>query len=165
MLELRTVRSRSLPPKAVMLVANIFVGLLLRSPLHSPMSKYLLLLTYTGHKSGRRYHLPCGYRREGNTVTVVAGNPWWKNLQGGAPVALRIAGQDLRGIAAPVEDKAIAAEELMAFLRKMPHLAKMYHAALTPEGQPDPASVKAAVDVQVVVQVVVQVAVDTAPPL
>jgi hypothetical protein len=160
MLELRTVRSRSLPPRPVMRVANMFVGFLLRSPLHRPLSTYLLLLTYTGHKSGRCYHLPCGYRREGSTVTLVAGNPWWKNLRGGAPVTLRIAGEELRGVAVPVEDKAIAAAELMAFLRKMPHLAKMYHAVLTPQGQPDPASVQAAVNVQVVVQV----AVDTAPP-
>src|SRR5437868_7291582 len=108
MTELRTVRSRSLPPKAVMQIANIFVGLLLRSPMHRPMSTNLLLLTYTGRKSGRYYHLPCGYRRERSTVTLVAGNPWWRNLRGGAPVVLRIAGEDLSGIAAPVEDNAIA---------------------------------------------------------
>jgi hypothetical protein len=43
MTQLRTVRSPSLPPKAMMRVANIFVSLLLRSPLHRPMSAYLLL--------------------------------------------------------------------------------------------------------------------------
>jgi hypothetical protein len=136
-----------------MRVANIFVSLLLCSPLHRPLSAFLLLLSYTGRTSGRRYRIPCGYRREGGMVTVVAGNPWWKNLQGGGPVELRVAGEELGGIATPVEDKAIAAEELMAFLRKMPRLAKMYHATLTPDGQPDPASVKAAVDLQVVIQV------------
>jgi F420H(2)-dependent quinone reductase len=153
MTELRTVRSSSLPPKAVMRVANIFVSLLLRSPLHRPMSAYLLLLTYTGRTSGRRYCLPCGYRRDVSMVTLVAGNPWWKNLQGGATVELRIAGEDLSGIATPVEDKVMAAEELMAFLLKMPRLAKMYHARLTSDGQPDPASVNAAVDLQVIVRV------------
>ncbi|HLZ21034.1 MAG TPA: nitroreductase/quinone reductase family protein [Ktedonobacterales bacterium] len=120
----------------------------MRSPLPRPLSTYLLLLTYSGHKCGRCYHLPCGYRREGSTVTLVAGNPWWKNLRGRARVVLSIAGEELRGVAVPVEDKAIAAAELMALLRKMPHLAKMYHAVLTPEGQPDPVWVKAAVDVQ-----------------
>jgi hypothetical protein len=141
-----------------MRVANIFVSLLLRSPLHRPMSAYLLLLTYTGRKSGRCYRIPCGYRREGSTVTVVAGNPWWKNVQGGAPVAMRVADEELSGIASPVEDKAIAAEELMAFLRKMPRLAKMYHATLTPDGQLDPGSVQAAVELQVVVRVALYVA-------
>lgn len=159
MIALRTVRSRSLPPKAVMQVANIFVRLLLRSPLHALMSKYLLLLTYTGRKSGKRYQLPCGYRREGSTVILVAGNPWWRNLLGGAPVELCLAGEELHGTAALVEDKAIAAEELMMFLRKMPHLAPMYHAVLTPAGQPDPTSVKAAAEVQVVVRVALDAAV------
>jgi hypothetical protein len=153
MTELRTVRSNSLPPKAVMRVANIFISLLLRSPLHRPMSAYLALLTYTGRTSGRRYHLPCGYWREGSRVILVAGNPWWKNLRGGAPVELCIAGEDLSGIATPVEDKVMAAEELMAFLQKMPRLATIYQARLTSDGQPDPASVKAAVDLQVVVRV------------
>jgi hypothetical protein len=112
MTQLRTVRSLSLPPKAEMRVANIFVRLLLRSPLHRPLSAYLLLLTYTRRRSRKRYSIPCGYWREGRTVILVAGNPWWKNLQGGASVELHIAGEDLSGFAAPVEAKVSAAKPL-----------------------------------------------------
>lgn len=74
---------------------------------------------------------------------------------------LRIAGDEVSGFATPVGDRAVAAEEFMAFLRKMPRLAKMYHATLTPDGQPDFASVKAAADVQVVVRVALH---STLPP-
>ncbi len=153
MSELMTVRSPSLPPKRVMRVANKVVGLVLRSPMHRAMSTRLLLLTYTGRKSGKRYRIPLDYQRDGDAVTVVAGNPWWANLRGGAPVALRIAGEELQGFAVPVEDKAIAEGYLMAFLRERTKLVKMYNASLTPEGQPDPASVKEAVNSQVVVRI------------
>lgn len=159
---LRTVRSRSLPPRAMMAIANIFVGALLRSPLHRVVSKTLLLLTYTGRESGKQYRLPVGYRRDGALVTLIAGNPWWINLRGGAAVTLHLAGVELRGVATPVEDKGQAGEMLMAFLEKMPHLAKMYNATQTPDKRPDPASVKAAVNTQVVVRVALG---NTAPPI
>ncbi len=157
---LRTVRSRSLPPRGVMRVANVFIGALLRSPLHGVLSKPLLLLGYTGRKSGKRYHLPIAYRRDGAIVTLIAGNPWWVNMRGGAPVTLRIAGVELRGVATPVEDREQAARALLALLEQLPHLAKSYNAALTPEGRPDLASVRAAIETQVVVNV----ALDPAAP-
>ena len=153
---LRTVRSRSLPPKAAMRVANIFVGALLRSPLHGVMSKQILLLGYTGHRSGKRYHLPIVYRRDGDSITLIAGNHWWVNVRDGAPVTLRLAGTEVHGIATPVRDRDQAERALMALLEEMPHLAKMYNAALTPEGRPDPASVKAAINTQVVVLVALE---------
>jgi F420H(2)-dependent quinone reductase len=105
MTTLRTVRSKNLPPKAVMRVANVFVVALLNSPLHALLSKMLLVLTYTGRASGRRYRIPVGYRRDGALVTLVAGNPWWVNLRDGAAVTLRLAGTELRGTAIPLADK------------------------------------------------------------
>jgi len=157
---LRTVRSRSLPPRGVMRVANVFVSALLRSPLHGVLSGQLLVLSYTGRKSGRRYQLPIVYRRDVENVTLIAGNPWWVNMRGGAPVTLRIAGVELRGVATPVEDREQAARALLALLEELPHFAKSYNAALTPEGHPDPASVRAAI----ATQVVVNVALDPAAP-
>ena len=41
------------------------MGLLLRSPLHGPIGKRLLLLEYTGRKSGKGFRLPVAYVREG----------------------------------------------------------------------------------------------------
>jgi F420H(2)-dependent quinone reductase len=153
---LRTVRSSSLPPRAVMTVANIFVGALLRSPFHGLMSKTLLLLTYTGRKSGKYYQIPVGYLREGPIVTLVAGNPWWVNVRGGASVTLRLAGAELRGFAAPMEEKRQAEDALMAFIEKMPNLATMYNVTLTQDKRPDRTSVEAAVNTQVVVRVALE---------
>lgn len=156
MTTLRTVRSKNLPPKAVMRVANVFVVALLRSPLHALLSKTLLVLTYTGRTSGRRYRIPVGYRRDGALVTLVAGNPWWVNLREGGLVTLRLAGREVRGSAVLLADKRQAEAGLTAFIERLPHLAAMYDVTLAPDKRPDGASVAQAVTTQVVIQVTLE---------
>ena len=67
-------------------VANALPKLILRSPLHGLMSNQVLLLTYTGRKSGKRYTVPITYVKVGNTLLLATDRPWWKNLRGGAQV-------------------------------------------------------------------------------
>jgi hypothetical protein len=148
---LRTIRPSGTPPKLIMPVVNTMVRLILRSPLQGLLNQTMLLLTYTGRKSGKRYQIPLGYRREGNRVILVAGNPWWVNVAHGAAVTLWLAGEELQGFALPVAEKAQAAAALTALIERMPHLAKMYDVTLTQAGQPDQASVEAAISHQVVV--------------
>src|SRR4051794_11767153 len=83
-------------------VGNPAVRLLLRSPLHPLVSRSLALITVTGRKSGRSYTIPVSYRRDGDVVKIGVGWPgrkhWWRNLRGdGAPVGMRIRGEDRRG--------------------------------------------------------------------
>ena len=56
--------------------------LLLRSPLHFLMSRSLLLITYEGRKSGRRYTTPLRYTREGEVIRCFTSGTtqWWRNL-------------------------------------------------------------------------------------
>ena len=95
--------SRSHAPFAVFnRVGNPAVRLLLRSPLHGVLSRGLALITVTGRRTGRSYTIPVGYRRSGDRVTIVVGWPerkrWWRNLRGaGAPVRLRIRGEEMAG--------------------------------------------------------------------
>lgn len=63
---------------------NSLVGLVLRSRLHPLLSGRLALLTFYGHKSGRRYTIPVGYVQSHNTLLVDAKSTWWKNLRGSA---------------------------------------------------------------------------------
>jgi hypothetical protein len=42
---------------------NPIICALLRSPLHRLLSEQMLLLTYAGRRSGRRFTLPLGYAR------------------------------------------------------------------------------------------------------
>ena len=65
-----------------MRVVNKFPMLLLRSPLYDLMSKSVLLLTFTGYKSGKKYTTLVTYLREDDEVLMTTASPWWKNLRG-----------------------------------------------------------------------------------
>ena len=87
----------------------------LRSPVHWLLSPGLMLLTFTGRKTGRRYAIPVGYQRDGErTLTVMISEApkkqWWRNYREPGPVEVRLRGRDRRGTAqlvAPGSDELI----------------------------------------------------------
>lgn len=65
-------------------IANPFLRFLLRSSLHWPVSNWLLLVSYVGSKSGRRYTFPVAYKRFDTGVVAVTPkheSNWWKNFR------------------------------------------------------------------------------------
>lgn len=142
------------PSDRVLKLANPFIRLLLRSPLHGLLSDALLLLTYTGRKSGKRYTIPVGYSREGDVVTLFTYHVWWKNLRGGAPVQVEIQRVRHTGRAEAISDDAVAtAAQLGACLRGHPTLAKGFGVPLDANGEPDAAAVRQAVEHLVMVRI------------
>jgi len=85
-------------PEPLFVIVNPMVRFLLKSPLHFFCSKSLMLITFTGRKSGRQFTTPVRYIRDGDTVRCFtsAENQWWRNLRGGADVVLRLEGRDAR---------------------------------------------------------------------
>jgi deazaflavin-dependent oxidoreductase (nitroreductase family) len=71
--------------------------LLLRSPLHGLGSGSFMLVTFSGRRSGRVYTIPVNYVRDGDVLLVVSyrHRTWWRNLRRGAPVTVRVKGEDL----------------------------------------------------------------------
>ncbi len=90
---------------------NHAMKFVLRSPVHGMVSKTVLLITFTGRKSGKTYTTPVSYSQHDDQVYIFTHAAWWKNLRSGTPVTLRIQGREFQGLAEPVaEDKqAIAA--------------------------------------------------------
>jgi hypothetical protein len=119
-------------------IVNPVVALLLRSPLHRALSKNTLLLSFTGRTSGRRYSTPLSYIRDGDTITCMTTGGWWKNVRGGAPVTLWVAGRKLEGIATPQTDPSAIADTMLTFFRRVRRDARMYGVKLDANGQPDP---------------------------
>jgi hypothetical protein len=80
-------------------IANPAMRMVLRSPLHGLVSGSTMLVTVKGRKSGKAYTTPVNYVREGDSITIFSlrSRTWWRNLRGGAPIALRVRGRDLRG--------------------------------------------------------------------
>ena len=110
-------------PESLFVIVNPIVGLLLRSPIHGFWSKSLLLITFTGNKSGRQYTTPVRYVRVGNLIRCFTSseNMWWRNLRGGADVMLRAQGEDKKFRATAIEnDPDRIREALVHYLRKYP---------------------------------------------
>jgi hypothetical protein len=107
----RAVPASHAPFAVINRAGNPFVRLVLRSPLHPLLSGRLTVITVTGRRSGRRYTFPVGYERDGDAVTITVGWPqrkrWWRNLRGGgAPVRLRLGGEERTGHAVARGDEA-----------------------------------------------------------
>jgi deazaflavin-dependent oxidoreductase (nitroreductase family) len=123
-------------------VANPFVKLILRSPLHGWMSAALLLITYRGRKSGREFTLPVQYVQDGNQVYIIPGfaekKNWWRNLRGGMDVQVTLKGQIMsgRGILLDHETDAEALSRGFGmYIKQFPSLAKMHNIRVEADGQ------------------------------
>jgi hypothetical protein len=99
---------------------NPIIKALLYSPLHWLISSSIMLITVTGQKTGRKYTIPVSYRRgeedEPFTVFSRTNRTWWRNLQDGADVTLRVRGKNYTGHAEVTE---VDEETRMAYLKEM----------------------------------------------
>ena len=134
---------------------NNAMKFVLRSLVHGMVSKFTLLITFTGCKSGKTYTTPVSYSQFDDQVYIFTHANWWKNLCGGSPVTLCLQGRELKGLAEPVvEDKEVIATRLAAHLRNVPSDAKYYGVTFDENGNPRTDEVEKAV--QTVVMICVQ---------
>lgn len=99
-------------PEAVFTVVNPLLKLLLRSPLHGLVSDALLVLEYTGRRSGKTYRLPVGYTQFDDTLFLFTHSGWWHNFEEPREVAVRLRGERRRGTASAITDPEAVAERL-----------------------------------------------------
>ena len=134
--QVHTPEAPSPPPAFV----NKMMAFLLRSPLHGMMSKTIMLLTFTGRKSGKSYTTPVTYVRQGNVVYCSTGRDsrsWWKNLRGETAVSVRIRGKDLTGRSEViVNDPEAVADGIRLLLKHVPSDAKYYGVRLDDAKRP-----------------------------
>ena len=131
---------------------NIMVWLL-RSPLHGLLSGNMMVINYTGRKSGKTYRLPVGYLHLDDTLLTVSfkHRTWWRNLRGGAPVTVRLKGKDVPARAEVVEDDQGVVDGLKAFIGKNQQAARMLGVKMDESRQPEPESLHQAARARVVV--------------
>lgn len=121
-------------------LSNAFVSALLHVPLlHRMISKDILLISFTGRKSGKRYTTPVGYIREGKTIIILTKwfRPWWRNFQEAAPVELLIARKVYRCSAKALTDEAAIIPIITDTIKKYPYYANYYDVRLVSPGNPD----------------------------
>jgi deazaflavin-dependent oxidoreductase (nitroreductase family) len=133
---------------------NSAMKFMLRSPVHGMVSKTVLLISFTGRKSGKIYTTPVSYSQQGDQVSIFTHATWWKNLRNSPEVLLRIQGRELQGLAEPVAgDKQAIAAGLSAHLRVVPSDARYYGVTFDEHGNPRSEEVEQAVQSVVMVRV------------
>jgi deazaflavin-dependent oxidoreductase (nitroreductase family) len=109
------------------------VRALLRSPAHRLLSGCVLLLEYTGRRSGQHHVLPVMYAPTGEDLVVLAGHPttktWWRNFGPGPRSVQVTAGGGQRNYAARRPDVGTDERE---------QAVRAYRGRF-PRGVPDPA--------------------------
>jgi deazaflavin-dependent oxidoreductase (nitroreductase family) len=117
----------------------------LSSPLHPLMSRRRTVLTFTGRRSGTRYATPVNYLRRGPELLATTVSAWARNLDGGAPVQVRLRGRPVPAHAETVREPGAVAEALAALVRDHPPYGRWANVRLGADGEPDAADVAAEV--------------------
>ena len=145
-----------IPPAVFERLVNPLMERLLRSRLHPLVSDSLLLITFTGRRSGREYTTPVGYEQLDGTlyVTSQTDRTWWRNLRGGAPVTVHLRGERREGRAEVIEDDRAVAEYVRGYLdRHGLDAASRLALSVDAEGVPDLETLEAGLSAVVVVRI------------
>jgi hypothetical protein len=73
------------PPSALLRLVNPVLGLLLRTPLAGRARKQLMVLSFTGRKTGKPYSIPVSAHVIDHQLYALTGAPWKQNFRNGAP--------------------------------------------------------------------------------
>jgi hypothetical protein len=72
------------PPEALLRVVNPFMKLLLRTPFAGPARNQLMVVNFTGRKSGRHYSIPLSAHQIDGILYAMTGATWKNNFRDGA---------------------------------------------------------------------------------
>lgn len=83
---------RTIPPAALTKVLNPAMRLVLRSPLHRLVDDGVMLLHYTGRRSGRAFTVPVAHHEVDGALLSLTSSGWKANFRGGGDAELTLRG-------------------------------------------------------------------------
>jgi hypothetical protein len=72
------------PPEGLLRAVNPAVKVLLGTPFGGPLRRQMMVLNFTGRKSGRRYSVPVSAHRLDDSLYALASAGWTANFRDGA---------------------------------------------------------------------------------
>jgi deazaflavin-dependent oxidoreductase (nitroreductase family) len=96
-------------PHGILRTIAPVVVFLLRLNCIKPLNDYLMVITHTGHKTGKHYTNPIAYARDGETFLAFSIGgiaSWYHNVQENPEVTLEVSGDKLQARAQLVSDPA-----------------------------------------------------------
>ncbi len=112
---------------------NVFIIWLMHSPLGGLLDKNLLLVTYVGRKSGKRYTIPVNYLRinpaDPNELTTLSlrTRTWWCNLLDSRPYHAQLQRKDYLATAEVIVLEASVVAHLRSYLKSVPQMARYFN--------------------------------------
>jgi hypothetical protein len=106
---------------------------ILRSPLHRMVSGNMMLMTYTGRKSGRQYQVPMDYfviKSTGAKYLATLSRPertWWRNLRGREEVNVLVEGTTHLADANVFESRAQVEDLLYELFAQYPDMGGRFN--------------------------------------
>jgi deazaflavin-dependent oxidoreductase (nitroreductase family) len=122
----------------IMRAVNVPMRAVLSLPVATPLSANLMLISYTGRKTGKAYRQPVSYARDGEMLLTPGGGRWTLNLAGGRPVRIRLRGREVPARAELVTDAAEVERLLGVIARENPRAARFIPIPRRPDGRLDP---------------------------
>ena len=107
------------PPDALMKLVNPVMRRVLTSRLHGKVSHSVLLLHYTGRRSGKRYDVPVGYHDIAGKVSLLTNSGWRVNFRGGRELEVTLRGQRRPAYAAVIEEPRKVASTYRSMIEKL----------------------------------------------
>jgi hypothetical protein len=98
-------------------ILNPTLKFLLRTPLHRATSGGMMILYYTGRKTGKRYDIVLAYQEEDGKLYTFSSSPWSRNFTDGTPVKLRLRGEMMPAAATVVDDLALTGRVIRRMVR------------------------------------------------
>jgi hypothetical protein len=98
------------PPSAVLRVVNPILSALLRTPLAGPARKQLMVLSFTGRKTGQPYSIPVSAHLIDNDLYALTGAPWKQNFRGGAAAQVVYDGKTTAMRGELIRDRAVVSD-------------------------------------------------------
>lgn len=88
------------PPAAMVRFFNRVLLAAVHTPLRGPVTRTVLVLRFSGRKTGHRYHIPVTAHRTEGALMVLTSAPWRVNFRGGRDADVTLDGRTtpMRGV-------------------------------------------------------------------
>jgi hypothetical protein len=127
-------------------ILNPFMRFMLHLPIKR-MQERLLLLSFTGRKSGKHITLPLSYAEDGNGSLLIPGGGAWKvNLGPGRPIRVRLRGKELAADPEVIWDATEIERLLPRLFKHNPRAEDFVGVPIASDGKPDRAKLAQAIE-------------------
>lgn len=102
--------TESHPPPAVLRLVNPLMKMLLHTPLMGPARKQMMVVSFSGRKTGRQYSIPLSAHWIDDFLFALTGAPWKRNFRGGATAKVYYDGKSTTMRGELIEDRGVVAD-------------------------------------------------------